>query len=80
MLLEENAHILFALANSVFLIAVPGAGFFHDAVGNTKIDQFAKLGNALAVEDFEFGILNGVHLVLDDLDSRLVADDFITFS
>src|SRR3546814_5212749 len=46
---------------------------------DAKIDQLAKLGDAFVVENLEVRFLERRrHLVLDDLDARLVADHLVT--
>ena len=50
----------------------------NDAGLDAEIDKFAVLGNALAIHDVEFDLLEGrSHLVLDHLDAGLVAGDFL---
>src|SRR5690606_3614417 len=47
---------------------------------HAQIDDFAFARNAGAVHDVELCLLEGRrHLVLDDLDARFVADDFVAF-
>jgi hypothetical protein len=45
---------------------------------DAEIDQFAGLGDALAIHDVELDLLEGRrHLVLDHLDPGLVADHLV---
>src|SRR5271168_2625770 len=68
-----------SLANALAVIGKPGARLLDDASLNAQIDQFAALRYPLAVHDIEIDDLERRrHLVLDDLDARLIADDLIT--
>ncbi len=76
--LEEILGVLAALADALAVIGIPGARFLDDAGGGAEIEQFADLGNALAIHDVEFDLLEGRrHLVLDHLDPGLVADHLV---
>src|SRR5262249_8217778 len=75
-LLEEGLGVLAALADALAVVGEPGAGLLDDTGGGTEIDQFAGLGDALAVHDVEFDDAERRrHLVLHHLHPRLVADD-----
>src|SRR5688572_30179177 len=52
---QELARIVLALADALALVAVPGAGFFDDAVRASELDDLAFAGDALPVHDFELG-------------------------
>src|SRR5690606_39328010 len=74
----ELADVFLALANPVGLVAVPGTGFLDDALRHTVLDDLAFAGYALAIQDFELGLLERRrHLVLYDLHASLVADDLV---
>src|SRR5271156_5971092 len=67
-----------SLANALPVIGKPGARLLDDASLNAQIDQFAALRYPLAVHDIEIDDLERRrHLVLDDLDACLVADDLV---
>src|SRR5690348_12720985 len=51
--LEPLAGVLFALPDPFAAVAVPGAGFLDEIVGDTQFDQLALVGGAFAVQDFE---------------------------
>src|SRR5205085_660011 len=77
-LLEEILGVLASLADPLAVIGVPRARFFDDASGDAKIDELARFRDTLAIHDIELDLLEGRrHLVLDDLDPRLVADHFV---
>src|SRR5581483_8799038 len=77
-LLEEDLGVLAALADALAVVGEPGAGFLHHAGLDAEIDQFAGLGHALAVHDVELDLLERRReLVLDDLDTGLVADNLV---
>src|SRR5699024_10386333 len=66
--LEELAGVLLALSELTPLVGEPGAGLADRAVLDAEVDQPGLTGVALAVEDVEFGLLEGRgYLVLDDL-------------
>src|ERR1700730_5205021 len=70
--------VLTSLANALSVIGKPGARLLDDASLNAQIDQFAALRYPLAVHDIEIDDLERRrHLVLDDLDARLIADDLV---
>ena len=76
--LQEGLGVLAALAEALAVVGEPGAGLFDDAGLDAEIDQFADLGNALAIHDVELDLLERRRdLVLDDLDAGLVADDLL---
>src|SRR5690606_19880554 len=77
-LFQEFARVVLALADAFAVVAVPGAGLVDDARGHAKIDDLARSRDAGAIEDVEFGRLEGWrNLVLDDLDAGFVADDLV---
>src|SRR5947209_19638381 len=70
--------VLAALADALAVIGEPGTGFLDDPGLDAEIDQLAALRDALAVHDVEIDDLERWrHLVLDDLDRGLVADDLV---
>src|SRR3984893_11276316 len=70
--------VLTSLANALSVIGKPGARLLDDAGLNPQIDQFAALRYPLAVHDIEIDDLERRrHLVLDDLDASLIADDLV---
>ena len=74
-LLEEFLGVFPTLADAFVLIGVPGAALVDDFLGRGEIEQIAGLGDALAVDDVEFGLLEGRgDFILDDLDLGPVAD------
>src|SRR5678816_3719022 len=76
--LQVLARVVLALADAFAAVAVPGAGLVDDLVVAAHVDQFALTADALAVEDLGDDLLERRReLVLDDLDARLVADDFL---
>src|ERR1700684_3223299 len=76
--LEESFAVLATLADALAVVGEPGAGFFHDAGLDAEIDQFAVLGDALAIHDVEFDLLERRRqLVLDHLYAGLVADHLV---
>src|ERR1700749_1585383 len=67
-----------SLANALAVIGKPGPRFFDDASLNTQINQLSALRYSLAIHDIEIDDFERRrHLVLDDLDARLVADDLV---
>src|ERR1700680_945496 len=79
MLLQEGPGVVLALPDSLALIAVPGTRFFHHVVQHTKFDQFALLGDAGAVHDFEFCFTERRRdLVLDYFDAGHRAHHFLS--
>src|SRR5690242_694844 len=78
MFLEIEARVVLALPDPLAVVAVPGAGFLDEVVVDAELDQLAFARGALAVEDLELGLPERRgDLVLDDLDARLGADDFL---
>ena len=78
MLAQVLADVVLALADALAVVAVPGAALLHDVGRGPEVDDLAFARDALAVEDVEFsGAERRRHLVLDDLDLGLVADDFL---
>src|SRR6185437_16866926 len=77
--LEELLGVLAALPDALAVVGEPRAGLLHHAGLDAEIDQFADLGNALAVHDVELDELERRRqLVLHDLDAGLVADHLFT--
>src|SRR5262249_9006965 len=78
--LEKLLGVLASLTNALAVVREPGAGFLHDAGFDAEIDQFAGLGDALAVHDVEFNLFERrSELVLDHLHAGLIADHLVTF-
>src|SRR4029079_8649060 len=78
MLAQEFARVVLALADLLAVVCVPRAGLLDDAVRDTQLDDFAFARNAFAVQDIEQRFAEWRRdLVLDDLDARFVADDFL---
>src|SRR4029079_2716343 len=77
-LAQPFARVVLALAYLVAVVGVPRAGLLDDVVRDAELDDLAFARNALAVQDVEQGFAKRRRdLVLDDLDPRLVADDFL---
>src|SRR5690606_1161512 len=77
-LLEVLPGVLLALADPLLAHAVPGARLLHQLGLHAHVDQLALAGDALAVQDLGDDLLERRrHLVLDDLDLGLVADDLV---
>src|SRR3954451_11426378 len=75
---EVLLGVLPPLADALAVIGEPRAGFLDDPGLDPEIDQLAAFRDALAVHDIEIDDLEGWrHLVLDDLDAGLVADDLV---
>src|SRR5690606_24118674 len=56
------------------------AGLLDNTDLDPKVDELTRLGDALAVHDVELDLLERRrHLVLDDLDPRLIADRLVAF-
>src|SRR5262245_33245392 len=78
MLIEEGARVLLALADTLAVVAEPGAGLLDETLRHADIDDFAVAGDAGAVQDLELRFAERRRdLVLHDLDAGLVADDFL---
>ena len=72
------ARVVLALADLVAAVRVPGAGLLDDVVRDAQLDDLALARDALAVQDVEQRLAERRRdLVLDHLDARLVADDFL---
>src|SRR5207253_6834775 len=70
--------VLAALAETLAVIGEPGAGFFHDAGLDAEIEDLAHLGDALAIHDVEFDLLEWRRqLVLHHFDAGLVAHHLV---
>src|ERR1700683_1193712 len=68
-LLQIHARIVLALTDPLAVVAVPGSGL---------VDDFAFARDAGAIHDLELSFAKWRrHLVLDDLDTCLVADHFL---
>src|ERR1039457_1566677 len=77
-LLQVHARIVLALTDALAVVAVPGAGLVDDALRGADLDDLALARDAGAIHDLELGFAKRRrHLVLDDLDARLVADHFL---
>src|SRR5690606_39671160 len=78
MLRQECARVFLTLSDTLAVVAVPGARLLDEAVLHAHVDDLADAGDSLAVHDLELGLAERRRdLVLDDLHSRLVADDLI---
>src|SRR5438067_2047252 len=76
--LEELLGVLAPLPQPLAVIGEPGAALLDDAGLDAEVDEFAGLGDALAVHDVELDLLERWReLVLDHLDPRLVADHLV---
>src|SRR5690606_25000722 len=76
--LEVGACVFLALADTLAAVAVPGAGLVEELGLHAQLDQLALAADALAVQDLGDDLLERRrHLVLDDLDAGLVADDLV---
>src|SRR3974390_32080 len=79
MVFQIGLGVLAALTDSLALVGEPRAGFLDDTRLNAEVDQLTALRHAFAVHDVEIDHLEWWrHLVLDYLDTRLVADDLVT--
>src|SRR4029450_5719544 len=77
MLIEEGARVLLALADALAVVAEPGPRLLDEALRHADVDDLAVAPDAGPVEDLELRLAERRrHLVLHDLDARLVADDF----
>ena len=77
---EEVADVLLALTQLIAVVGEPGSGLAHNAVVDAHIDEAALAGDAVTVEDVEFGLLERRgDLVLHDLRAGPVADRVLTF-
>src|SRR5690606_32893563 len=77
-LLQELAGILLALADTLVVAAVPGAGLLDQPGVHAHLDELAFARDALSVEDLGDDLLERRRqLVLDHLDLGLVADDLV---
>src|SRR5262249_17762284 len=54
---QERLGVLAALADALAVVGEPRAGLLHDSCLDAEIDDFAHLGDALAVHDVEFDLL-----------------------
>src|SRR5690606_10187715 len=78
--LEILLGVFTALPEPLGIIGEPRTRLFDNTSLHAKIDQLTGLGNASTIHDVELHLLEGrSKLVLDDLDTGLVAYDFITF-
>src|SRR5262249_59121980 len=78
MLLEIGLGVLAALADALAIEGEPGARLLDDPGLDPEIDQFSRLGDALAIHDVEFDLFErGRYLVLDHLHACLVADHLL---
>src|SRR5690606_23342337 len=74
--LEELLGVLAALADAHRIVGEPGTRFLDHAGLHAQIENFADLGNALAIHDVELDLLErGRDLILHHLHARRVADD-----
>src|SRR5260370_6824810 len=78
--LEVNLGIFAALADAFTVVAVPGAGFFHDVVEDAQIEHIAQVRDALAVHDVEFSLAErSSSLVLHNFNPGAGADYDVAF-
>ena len=76
--LQILARIVLALADLVAVVGVPGTGLVDQFVLHAEFDDLALARRSFTVEDIEDGLAEWRgDLVLDDLDPRFVADDFV---
>src|SRR5271166_4093630 len=79
-ILQVGLRVLPALPDALTVLGIPGARLLDDVGFHAKIDQFARLGDAFAIHNVEFDLLEGwSNLVLHDLDACLVADNLVAF-
>src|SRR4051794_767358 len=77
--LQERLRVLAALAEPLAVIGEPGTGFFHNAGLDAEIEDFAHLGDALAIHDVELDLLERRRqLVLHHFYAGLIAHYFVT--
>src|SRR5438105_4787615 len=75
---QEVAGILAALANTLALVAEPGAGFFYNIVQRANVEQVAHARDTLAVHNVELSLAEGRGgLVLYDFNFRARAHHVI---
>src|SRR6185437_7356714 len=78
MLAQELACVVLPLPDLVARVCIPGTRFFDDPVIDAELDDLALAADALAVQDVEECLAKRRrNLVLDDLDARFFADDFL---
>src|SRR5690606_35230106 len=78
-LAQVAACIVLALADTLVTVAIPGTGFVHQLGVHTHVDQLTLATDAFAIQDLGDDLLERWRqLVLDDLDSGLVADDLVS--
>ena len=78
--LQPHAHVVFALADFIAIVAVPRAGFFDDADLIAPVDQLAFAAYAFAVEDVELGLAERRrHFVFNHFHAGFVAQDLVAF-
>src|SRR6266851_1967022 len=76
---QPLAGVVLALADLVAVVRVPGAGLLDDVMRHAKLDDFAFTRNTFTVENIEKRLAKRRRdLILDHLDPRFVADDFLT--
>jgi hypothetical protein len=76
--LQELLGVLAPLPDPFIAVGEPGAGFLDHAGLHAEIEQLAGLGDALAIHDVEFDLLERRRdLVLDHLDAGLVAHHLV---
>src|SRR5579872_6792412 len=76
--LEERFRVFAALTQPLAVIGEPGAGFLDNAGLDAEVQNLAHLGDALAIHDVEFDLLEGRgEFVLHHLDAGGVADYLI---
>src|SRR6202020_422346 len=80
MVLEEAAHIFPALPDPLARIAVPGARFLDNILGDRKIQNISFAGDPFAIKNVELSFTERRgYLVLDHLDFGARANDYVAF-
>ena len=78
MRLQPFSGCCLALTDLVALIGVPSTGLVEDVHISTDVDDFTFAGNALAVDDLEFGLFERRrNFVLNNFHAGFVTQDFI---
>src|SRR3984957_11845850 len=78
--LQEGACIFASLADTLALVAVPGAGFLHDVMNGGDVERGAFARDALSVHDVEFGFAERRgHFILYHFDFCARTGDDVAF-
>jgi len=76
---QECFGVLPALTDTLPFIGEPRPGFLNNISLHAKVDKLSVFGNALAIHDVKLDLLERRRdLVLDDFDTGLISDDFVT--